>query len=243
MNTWQQGLAGRELIILALAALVLTACSTGKDQDQISSATPPAMQLVQQNARESSLKPAVAHSASSHVRSSHYVVASPDEENAASHDENAPAGNTAAVLAQIHQANLTEIALGKLAENKASAPEVRAYADQLVQDHTSVDGTVVTMAQKKGSHLRDQTLPSREARKGVQSAGQFAHKLRSASGSKFDQLFLEQASSDHQRLIQTLQQDRDDANDDEVEALIDKIVPILEQHRELAQILMKKERA
>jgi predicted outer membrane protein len=48
---------------------------------------------------------------------------------------------------------MTEIALGKLAGNNASAPDVRAYADQLVQDHTSVDGTVIAMAQKKGIHL------------------------------------------------------------------------------------------
>jgi putative membrane protein len=243
MSTSQHGLGGRELIIATLAALVFTACGTKTNQGQISSVeTPPATQPVQQNARASSLKPAVAHSPSRHVTSSHHVPSS-DKENAASHNENAPTGNTAAVLSQIHQANLTEIALGKLAEDKASAPEVRAYADQLVQDHTSLDATVVAMAQRQGTHLRDQTTPSRQGRKGVQTTRRFEQKLTSASGSKFDQLFLEQAGSDHQRLIGKLQQDREDANDDELEALIDKIVPILEQHRELAQILMKKERA
>jgi putative membrane protein len=138
---------------------------------------------------------------------------------------------------------MTEIALGKLAENKASTPEVRAYADQLVQDHTSVDGTVIAMAQKKGIHLLDQAASSRQGRRGVRNAGQFEQKLASASGATFDQLFLKQAGADHQRQIQKLQQDREDANDDDLEELIDKIVPILEQHRQLAQILMKKERA
>ena len=231
------------MIIATLAALVLAACGTRKNQGQISSVeTPPAMQLVQQNAKESSLKRSGAHSPSRHVTSSHHVPSS-DKENAASQLENAPNTNTAAVLSQIHQADLTEIALGKLAKDKASAPDVRAYADQLVYDHTSVDGTVVAMAQKKGTHLRDQTASSRQGRKGVRSAAQFEQKLTSASGSKFDQLFLEQAGSDHQRLIQRLQHDREDADDDELEVLIDKIVPILEQHRELAQILMKKGRA
>jgi len=144
-------------------------------------------------------------------------------------------------LFRIHQANLTEIALGKIAEDKASAPEVRAYADQLVQDHGNVDGTVVAMAQKKGTRLRGQTASPRQGRKSVQSTGQF-EQLTSASGSKFDRLFLEQAGSDHQKLIQRLQQDREDANDDDIEALIDKIVPIFEQHRQLAQILIEKER-
>ena len=63
--------------------------------------------------------------------------------------------NTATILAQIHQANLKEIAIGKMAQEKASTDEVRAYADQLVQDHTNADQMVVAMAQKTGAHLRD----------------------------------------------------------------------------------------
>jgi hypothetical protein len=59
MNASQHGLGGRELIIAALAALILPACGASKNQGQISSAeTPPATQLiVQQNA--SAKKPLV----------------------------------------------------------------------------------------------------------------------------------------------------------------------------------------
>jgi putative membrane protein len=241
MNNSQRGLGGLELIIATLAALVVAACGTRTNQSQLSNVeAAPATQLVQQNASGGSLEPAAAHLSTRHV--SHHELAS-DKQNTASNDERTPTGNTAAVLSQMHQADLTEIALGKLAENKASAPEVRAYADQLVLDHTNIDRTVMAMAQKKGAHLRDQAASLRRLRNGVQTSGQFERKLTSASGSKFDHLFLQQAGSDHQRLIQKLQQDREDANDDEIEALIDKIVPILEQHRELAQILMKKETA
>jgi putative membrane protein len=242
MNTSQRTLGGRELIIATLAALLLAACGIGKNQGQISSEKPTEMRPLQQTASESSSKHTITHSRSSHLTSSHHVP-STEKENAASNHENAPAGNTAAVLSEIHQANLTEIALGKLAQNKASAPEVRGYADLLVQDHTSVDETVTAMAQKKGTQLHDQAASSRQGRKGARSIAQFEQKLTSASGSTFDHLFLEQAGNDHQRMIQKLQQDREDANDDDIEALIDKIVPILEQHRELAQILMKKKQA
>jgi hypothetical protein len=90
MNTEQHGLGGRKLIIATLAVLVLTACGTRKNQGQISSVKPlPAMQLVQQNAKQSSLKPTGAHSPSRQVTSSHHVPFS-DKENVASHNENAP---------------------------------------------------------------------------------------------------------------------------------------------------------
>ena len=63
------------------------------------------------------------------------------------------------------------------------------------------------------------------------------------SGAEFDRLFLKQTSDDHERLIRELQQEREDASDDDIEALIDKIMLIFEQHHDLAQILMKKEQA
>jgi putative membrane protein len=142
---------------------------------------------------------------------------------------------SAAILQQIHRANLKEIEIGKIAEQKASSDEVRAYADQLVKDHTSADQMVMAAAQKKGAHLRDLAAGRRPRGK--------AADLSSASGAQFDRIFLEQTSADHKKLISLLQQEREDASDDDVEALIDKIVPILQQHHDLAQILMKKEQA
>src|SRR5216683_1415908 len=161
------------------------------------------------------------------------------------HTSSAPAapnkGNTRAVMSQIHQAYLMEIALGKMAEEKASTSEIRAYADELVQDHTNVDQTVVAMAEKTGAHLQNGAAAHREGRHEIVHEKQLERKLRSANGPDFDRLFLQQTSSDHERLIRKLQQDREDASDDDLEALIDKMIPILEQHRELAQILLKKE--
>jgi putative membrane protein len=144
---------------------------------------------------------------------------------------------SAAILEQIHQADLQEIAIGNIAQGKASSDEVRAYADQLVKDHTSADQMVIETAQKKGARLHG---PGRRAGDREKFAEQ---KLSSASGAQFDRLFLEQTSAEHKKLISELTQEREDASDDDVEALIDKIVPILQQHQDLAQILMKKEQA
>jgi putative membrane protein len=146
--------------------------------------------------------------------------------------------NTASVLAQIHQTNLKEVELAKIAREKGSTSAVRAYADQLVQDHTNLDQSVIAMAQQSGN-LKAMHRAARETAD-EKTAEQ---KLKSASGAKFDKLFLQQASSDHQNLIRKLQQDREDASDDQLEALIDKMLPILEQHKDLAKILMDKEQA
>ena len=145
---------------------------------------------------------------------------------------------TAMVLTQMHQTNLMEVELAKMAREKGSIKGVRAYADQLIQDHTNLDQTVVAMAQKSGN-LKAVRRSAHE----TADEKTLERKLKSANGAKFDKLFLQQASADHERLIRKLQQDREDANDDDLEALIDKTIPILEQHKELAQILLSKEQA
>jgi putative membrane protein len=146
--------------------------------------------------------------------------------------------NTAMVLAQIHQTNLMEVELAKMAREKGSINGVRTYADQLIQDHTNLDQTVVAMAQKSGN-LKAVRRSAHE----TTDEKTVERKLKSANGAKFDKIFLQQASSDHERLIRRLQRDREDASDEDLEALIDKTIPILEQHKELAQILMNKEQA
>ena len=70
-----------------------------------------------------------------------------------------------------------------MAQEKASMSEVRAYADQLVQDHTNV---VVAMAQKGGAHLQDGAAANREGRHESAQAKQLEQKLRSATGPDFD---------------------------------------------------------
>ena len=137
------------------------------------------------------------------ARSSPRARARHAQTHASSAPEVPSKANTGTVLSQLHQANLMEIALGKMAEERASMSEVRAYADQLVQDHTNVDQTVVAMAQKGGAHLQDGAAANREGRHENAQAKQLEQKLRSATGPDFDRLFLQQTSSDHERLIRS----------------------------------------
>jgi putative membrane protein len=202
----------RYFFVAAVVATALSGCSASRQQPDTSA-----------NAAVPSPAAQATQTAEAKRRVTHVPSADVSSKN-----------TSAAILEQIHQADLKEIAIGKMAEQKASSDEVRAYADQLVKDHTSADQMVVATAQKKGTRLRDSQG----------SHGKVAQqKLSSASGAQFDRLFLEQSSADHKKLISELNQEREDASDDDIEALIDKIVPILQQHQDLAQILLKKEQA
>jgi putative membrane protein len=201
--------ASRKFFIAALVAAALTGCSATKSREQPPATTNPV--AAQPAPPEAKAKPAAR-------------VPSPEVSSKKT---------SASILAQIHQADLKEIAIGQIAEQKASTDEVRAYAVQLVNDHTNADQMVLATAQKTGAHLHGAAT--------ARSKGD--QKLNSASGAQFDRMFLEQTSADHQKLMSALQQEREDASDDNIEALIDKIMPILQQHHDLAQILLKKEQA
>ena len=219
MHTLQNRLGKIEFLIAALVVTAVVGCGTSQKQAPPRAATiAPAPEAVPPTTQE-------ARSKSSAMR----ARMSPEVSTKL---------NTTMVLSQLHQANLMEIELAKMAQEKGSIDGVRVYANQLVQDHMSLDQMVIAMAQKSGNRAA-------AGRSGHETAQEktLAKKLNSANGAKFDKLFLQQAASDHESLIRKLQQDREDAGEDELEALIDKTIPILEQHKELAQILMNKEQA
>ena len=226
MDILQNHRSTGKFLIAALIVGALGGCATSREQPPVANAkatvaaAPEAAQPIAQKAKA---KPAVSRAAPS--------------------PQALGKKSSAAILAQIHKANLREIAIGKIAEGKASMSEVRAYADQLVQDHANADQTVVAMAQKMGAHLHEAAAVTRKGQRESPQGKLVEQKLSSASGAGFDRLFLQQTSSDQERLIRSLQQEREDASDDDIEALIDKIMPILDQHHDLAQILMKKEQA
>lgn len=218
MPTLQNRFGIREMFIAAAIVSVLAGCGTSQEQEPATTTAAPAPETAAPSAQQIRAK-----SAATRAQMSPEVSAKL---------------NTAMVLAQIHQSNLMEVELAKMAREKGSINGVRAYADQLIQDHTNLDQTVVAMAQKSGS-----IKAVRRSAHETADEKTVERKLKAASGAKFDKLFLQQTSSDHERLIRKLQQEREDASDDDLESLIDKTIPILQQHKELAQILMNKEQA
>lgn len=223
MNTLQTRLGIKALLIAGLVSF-LAGCGTSQQLPPGLSSTPPgaAAPMPAQNQQANAV---------------------PSAMRARPSQEVSPKLNSGIVLTQIHETDMTEIALGKMAEEKASSDEVRAYADQLIKDHSNVDEMIVAKAPKSGIDLQNGAAAHRALREATAREKFEERKLQSAKGPEFDRLFLRQASLDNERLISKLKQDREDASSDEVEVTIDNTIPILEQHRKLAQILMKKEQA
>ena len=134
-------------------------------------------------------------------------------------------------LKDMAQANINEIAAAKIALNKAQSSEVKAFAQQMVDDHGGALTKVQAVAQQKGV-----TLPTEpDAMHKTMAAN-----LEKQSGDAFDKMYMENAGTkDHQMVLSKLQSDAKMIKDPDVKALADAHTPVVEQHLKTAQQINK----
>ena len=131
-----------------------------------------------------------------------------------------------AIVAGMAQANMAEVAAGKMALEKGQSAEVKTFAQQMIDDHTKALADVTTLAQAKGV-----TLPTEPDAKHKAMAA----KLSKMSGEKFDHAYMQQAGlADHKAVHAKLKKDEAAAKDPEVKALATKMIPTVEQHLQAA---------
>ncbi|SHH67708.1 DUF4142 domain-containing protein [Massilia sp. CF038] len=120
------------------------------------------------------------------------------------------------------RANMAEIEAGKLALANGQSAEVKAFAQQMIDDHTKALNDVTTLAQNKGV-----TLPTEPDAKHKAMAA----KLAKLKGDAFDKSYMAQAGvADHKKVHATLKKDEARAKDPDVKALAAKMLPTVEQH-------------
>lgn len=90
----------------------------------------------------------------------------------------APSAQDRAFLIAAHQSNLTEIAAGKAAQQKATTQVVREHGALFIRDHTRLDASLQQVARTLGVDLPGTPNPAQQATLASVSA---------KSGSAFDQ--------------------------------------------------------
>ncbi|WP_130834653.1 DUF4142 domain-containing protein [[Erwinia] mediterraneensis] len=130
-------------------------------------------------------------------------------------------------LKDMAQANINEIAAAKIALSKAQSSEVKAFAQQMVNDHGDALSKVQTVARQKGVALPTEPDAMHKAT---------AASLEKQSGDAFDKMYMENAGTkDHQMVLSTLQSDAKKITDPDVKMLADAHTPVVEQHLKSAQ--------
>jgi putative membrane protein len=135
----------------------------------------------------------------------------------------------------IHEVNAGEIAAGKIAQTKAKNADVKAYAREMVQEHTALD--------KKGAKISGQQGATNAAiRDSVVNANQaMSSQLQSAnSGADFDKVYIDGQVQGHQNALSFLQAAQNQTQNADLKKMIDAAIPDVQKHLDRARSLQSK---
>ncbi len=147
-----------------------------------------------------------------------------------------------AFLQTLHDADLKQIALGEQALRKAADPQVKQYAQRLVQDHKRIDETIKAHTLKMGWRLEEPrvNLPSGVVIGKPQGAAPHPEiaRLEPMSGASFDREFLQIMVDTHDALLPELGAFQNQESDRAFHSELVKIFADVKHHRMEAKRLL-----
>lgn len=125
-----------------------------------------------------------------------------------------------------------EVKSSQLALTKAQNPKVRAFAQQMVDDHTKANQELAALAASKNVRVPEGPSLMQEAKLKL---------LNGADGADFDKRYMETMGLQaHRDTIALFEKGARDARDPEVKAFAQKTLPKLKHHLEMAQPLAQE---
>jgi len=124
---------------------------------------------------------------------------------------------------------LYEVEVSKLAAEKAKSPEVKAYADMLIKDHTAANDELKGLASMKGMVLPPDMPADKKAKL-----------FKLSKSSDIDRDFIREVGlDDHRTDIALFEKASKNAKDGELKAWFGKTLPTLKDHRAAAEKLSR----
>jgi putative membrane protein len=123
------------------------------------------------------------------------------------------------------QGNFAEIKVSQLAQSKAQSPEVKQFAQQMIDDHSQANSELAQLAKTKNLKVpEDADMMHKAALK----------MLQAKSGESFDTAYMKQMNKDHQKTIELFQAAATAPQvDKDLQAFASKLLPKLQQHEHL----------
>lgn len=133
-----------------------------------------------------------------------------------------------------------EVAVGRLAQQKATSEAAKRFADMLVNDHSQHAQKVTDTARAAGFTLAEGDAGRREferMRGGTASGPDPLTVLEPLSGAEFDKRFGELMAEGHREMIQLIEAARPQLSNADVKTLAGQTLESLRRHEEMARQL------
>jgi putative membrane protein len=142
------------------------------------------------------------------------------------------------LISRFHLANVRQIELGRLAQERGNSEWVRSLGRRIAMDNQYADRRLMNLTRRL-----ELNVPANGA--GVDSAGSFDHletaSLDNLTGADFDRELVNRIKSAQEEKLQMLRgAEQNMAEDSSLRELVLKFIPITEQHGEVAQSVSTK---
>ncbi len=124
------------------------------------------------------------------------------------------------------QGGMAEVQMGQLAVQKATDPDVKAFGQHMVDDHSKANDQFKQIVSKKGV-----TLPA-----SVDSKDQATYdRLSKLDGAAFDRAYMADMVKDHRADISEFEHEASQGSDADIKDFASKTLPTLKHHLEMAE--------
>ncbi|MDQ2843812.1 MAG: DUF4142 domain-containing protein [Acidobacteriota bacterium] len=129
------------------------------------------------------------------------------------------------------QGGMAEVQLGKLAADKASNPDVKAFGQQMVDDHTKANDQLKSVAQQE-----NMTLPT-----DLNAKDQAMYdRMSKLSGAAFDRAYVKDMVKDHEMDVKEFQKESTAGKDDNIKNFASQTLPVLQGHLDKIKAISSK---
>ena len=140
------------------------------------------------------------------------------------------------IVALLDEANKADSAAGSVAAKKATSKEVKDFARLMMSEHHAL--------RQAGQQLAKQLkvtpeLPANDPVKPL-ADGEMKALDAAAKGAEFDRVYIEQEVAAHKAVLDLANQAHDQAQNEQLKALIEKAKPVIQKHLDQAQALQSK---
>lgn len=121
---------------------------------------------------------------------------------------------------------MAEVHAGKVALEQGRSPEVKRFAEQMVKEHTTVNGELTKLAAARG--ITPPTEPDAAHRKALDA-------LQKRSGAEFDRAYMKMQVDDHQKSVALFEKFAKGGDDAELKQWAQSKLPSLREHLKMAR--------
>ena len=129
------------------------------------------------------------------------------------------------------QGGMAEVELGKLAVAKAQSPEVKAFGQKMIDDHSKANNELKELAVRKNFVVPSDVSPSQKS---------MIEKLGKLSGADFDKAYVDAMVDDHETDVKLFKDEADGGKDGDVKAWAGKTLSTLQMHLDMIKGIKAK---